>query len=335
MAELLACRHTRRTDCCGLLHEGWQIVIAVCLLVITAVGLARLVGRGPTRMANGVFVTGFLIVAITVVGTLAVSCSGDSDGAARVPAPGRPLTAPRTDPVRERPCRELTTGRTHRADTYAHAAATPDFESFAGAVLPWLARAPVDNNVLSTVVGGRTAWRRPPRAGRGVAGRRRRARIASSGVATVTPPGGALLSVDARAAAEAMAEHVAASDAWAGPCRPSWGPIGDEQPRSRDGFTERTARAAHVTAGSAGVPAAGGVAASARTRDWREPRAARTATVLVAWSSAFAAEATPSQPAPNPAMPVDSRLAATALEPELPLLWLWEVDWRATSRRPG
>ena len=43
----------------GLLHEGWQLIIAVCLLVITAVGLARLVGGGPTRMTNGVFVTGF------------------------------------------------------------------------------------------------------------------------------------------------------------------------------------------------------------------------------------------------------------------------------------
>ena len=63
----------------GLLHSGWQIVIAVCLLIVTAIGLARLVGRGPTRMTNGVFVTGFLILAITVVGTLAVSCSGAVD----------------------------------------------------------------------------------------------------------------------------------------------------------------------------------------------------------------------------------------------------------------
>ena len=59
----------------GLLGDGWRIAIAVCLLLVTAVGLARLVGRGPTRMANGVFITGFLIVAITVVGTLAVSCT--------------------------------------------------------------------------------------------------------------------------------------------------------------------------------------------------------------------------------------------------------------------
>jgi hypothetical protein len=63
----------------GLLHSGWQIVIAVCLLMITAIGLARLVGRGPTRMTNGVFITGFLIVAITVVGSFAVSCSPDDD----------------------------------------------------------------------------------------------------------------------------------------------------------------------------------------------------------------------------------------------------------------
>ena len=30
----------------GLLSSGWQIVIAVCLVIVTAIGLARLVGRG-------------------------------------------------------------------------------------------------------------------------------------------------------------------------------------------------------------------------------------------------------------------------------------------------
>lgn len=63
----------------GLLHDGWQIVIAVAVVVITTAGLARLLSRGPTRMGNGILVTGFLIVAITVVGTLAVSCSGAAD----------------------------------------------------------------------------------------------------------------------------------------------------------------------------------------------------------------------------------------------------------------
>ena len=67
----------------GLLGSGWQIVIAVCLLVVTTVGLARLVGRGPTRMTNGVFITGFLIVAITVIGSIAVSCSPDDGRAAQ------------------------------------------------------------------------------------------------------------------------------------------------------------------------------------------------------------------------------------------------------------
>lgn len=63
----------------GLLDASWQIVIAVCMLIVTAIGLARLVGRGPTRMAHGVLVTGFLIVAITVVGSFAVSCSTGDD----------------------------------------------------------------------------------------------------------------------------------------------------------------------------------------------------------------------------------------------------------------
>jgi hypothetical protein len=63
----------------GLLGAGWQTVIAVCLLIVTAIGLARLVGRGPTRMTHGVLVTGFLIVAITVVGSFALSCSTDDD----------------------------------------------------------------------------------------------------------------------------------------------------------------------------------------------------------------------------------------------------------------
>ena len=63
----------------GLLGAGWQTVIAVCLLIVTAVGLARLVGRGPTRMTQGVLVTGVLILAITVIGTFAVSCSGGDD----------------------------------------------------------------------------------------------------------------------------------------------------------------------------------------------------------------------------------------------------------------
>ena len=58
-----------------LLQPAWQALIAACLLVVTVLGIRRLAVRGPARVTNAVFVTGFLIIAITVVGTLAVSCS--------------------------------------------------------------------------------------------------------------------------------------------------------------------------------------------------------------------------------------------------------------------
>jgi hypothetical protein len=59
----------------GLLHPAWQALIAICLLVVTLLGIRRLAVRGPARVTNALFFTGFLIVAITVVGTLVVSCS--------------------------------------------------------------------------------------------------------------------------------------------------------------------------------------------------------------------------------------------------------------------
>ena len=69
----------------GLLHPMWQALIAVCLLVVTVLGLWRIAARGPARMTNALLVTGFLIVAITVVGTLAVSCESSSDRIAQTP----------------------------------------------------------------------------------------------------------------------------------------------------------------------------------------------------------------------------------------------------------
>jgi heme A synthase len=69
----------------GLLHPMWQALIAVCLLVVTVLGLWRIAARGPARMTNALVLTGFLIVAITVVGTLAVSCEGPSDRVAQTP----------------------------------------------------------------------------------------------------------------------------------------------------------------------------------------------------------------------------------------------------------
>jgi hypothetical protein len=60
----------------SLLSPAWQTLIAVCLLIVTVLGLRRLAARGPARMTTAVLVTGGLIVALTVLGTLAVSCSG-------------------------------------------------------------------------------------------------------------------------------------------------------------------------------------------------------------------------------------------------------------------
>jgi hypothetical protein len=60
----------------GLLQPAFQLVIAGLLLIVTILGLRRLAKRGPARMTNAVVVTGLLIVAFTVAGTLAVSCSG-------------------------------------------------------------------------------------------------------------------------------------------------------------------------------------------------------------------------------------------------------------------
>lgn len=59
----------------GLLHPFWQALIAFCLLAVTLIGVQRLLSRGPARMTNALVVVGFLIVAITVLGALAVSCS--------------------------------------------------------------------------------------------------------------------------------------------------------------------------------------------------------------------------------------------------------------------
>jgi len=66
----------------GLLHPFWQALIAICLLVVTLIGVQRLLARGPARMTNALVVVGFLIVATTVLGALAVSCSEPTTGAA-------------------------------------------------------------------------------------------------------------------------------------------------------------------------------------------------------------------------------------------------------------
>jgi RimJ/RimL family protein N-acetyltransferase len=211
-----------------------------------------------------------------------------------------------------------------------------DFPTFAALVLPWLAGDPVGNNVLSTVVDGRTVGKSPPEPdgawltvteddrihGVQIHG------VQIHGVATVTPPGGALLSMMPARAAELVAEYLAG--AALGPALPFVvGPI-DASTAFAKCFTERTGRAAYVTADlrifqlqTVRPPAPAPGRARAATGADRD--------LLVAWSSAFAAEATPSQPGPDPTLPVDSRLAASAVEPGLPLLWLWEVDGEPVS----
>ncbi len=64
----------------SLLHPAWQALIAGCLLIITVLGVARMARRGPARMTNGLLATGLLIVAITAIGLLAVSCSDSANG---------------------------------------------------------------------------------------------------------------------------------------------------------------------------------------------------------------------------------------------------------------
>lgn len=54
-----------------LLHPAWQAVIAGCLLLVLVLGLRQMARRGPTRMGNGVRVTGLLIIAVTVLTALA------------------------------------------------------------------------------------------------------------------------------------------------------------------------------------------------------------------------------------------------------------------------
>jgi hypothetical protein len=72
---VIAVPNTAGDGLLGLLSPAWQALLACCLLVVTLLGIRRLALRGPTRVNNAVFLTGFLIVAITVVGTIVVSCS--------------------------------------------------------------------------------------------------------------------------------------------------------------------------------------------------------------------------------------------------------------------
>ena len=71
----------------GLLHPAWQALIAGCLVLVTVLGLRRLLERGPARMTNALVVTGLLIVLVTAIGLLAVSCSGDGSSRSSTTTP--------------------------------------------------------------------------------------------------------------------------------------------------------------------------------------------------------------------------------------------------------
>ena len=157
-----------------------------------------------------------------------------------------------------------------------------DFEAFAAVVLPWLAGEPVGNNV--SVHSGGWAHRReagaPSRTGPGWSSTRRR-RSGSLGVATVTPPGGALLEHDAEPGRRADRRARWPAGAFARTLPFVVGPIEASAAFARR-FTERTGRHPRHRR-SADLPAAVGDAASARTRKG-PPATDADRDLLVAWS---------------------------------------------------
>ncbi len=67
---------TRATDALlGLIAPAWQALFGVCLAVATIVGVVRLAARGPARMTSAMLIAGGLVIAVTLLGTAAVSCS--------------------------------------------------------------------------------------------------------------------------------------------------------------------------------------------------------------------------------------------------------------------
>jgi hypothetical protein len=54
----------------GLLLPFWQVIIGVCLLVVTVVAAHRLLMRGPSRMSRAIVVAGGAIVGVVVIGLL-------------------------------------------------------------------------------------------------------------------------------------------------------------------------------------------------------------------------------------------------------------------------
>jgi len=54
----------------GMLFPMWQLVIAVCLIIVTVVAGHKLLMRGPSRMSRGVVVAGGAVVGVVLLGIL-------------------------------------------------------------------------------------------------------------------------------------------------------------------------------------------------------------------------------------------------------------------------
>ena len=54
----------------GLLFPFWQIVIGICLVVVTVISAHRLLMRGPSRMSHAIVVAGSAVVGMVVLGIL-------------------------------------------------------------------------------------------------------------------------------------------------------------------------------------------------------------------------------------------------------------------------
>jgi len=54
----------------GMLFPMWQIVIAVCLVIVTVIAGHKLLMRGPSRMSRGVVVAGGAILGVVLLSLL-------------------------------------------------------------------------------------------------------------------------------------------------------------------------------------------------------------------------------------------------------------------------
>lgn len=54
----------------GMLFPMWQMVIAVCLVIVTLVAGHKLLMRGPSRMSRGVVVAGGAVLGVVLLSFL-------------------------------------------------------------------------------------------------------------------------------------------------------------------------------------------------------------------------------------------------------------------------